>query len=203
MARPVLTFLIIALILAACGDSSPTPVNQLVPSAQPTAQPTLTPQPVPTTTTLARTKSQDEDDIREAILRTQFAYVAGNVASRAFPMSQYYCLGFETTRQSASNLQDPPQSLLDRFKGNNPPVVKASECVMTQDKGDLNKVVLKSSSEPAMFWGIGRINWLSDNKAELEISYLRAFMDVGGTVFQLERENGSWKVTGSTLTWIA
>ena len=74
---------------------------------------------------------------------------------------------------------------------------------MTQDKAELNKVVLKSSGEPAMFWGMGSITWSGDNKAELEISSLYAFNGTGGTVFQLERENGSWKVTGSTLTWIA
>ena len=201
MARPVLIFLILALslVLAACGDSSATPANQAGASAQPAAKPTPTPPPG-STTPPARTKSQDEDDIREAILRNQFAYVAGNPG---YPASQYYCLGFETTRQSASNLQDPPQALLDRFKGNNPPVVKASECAMTQDKAELNKVVLKSSGEPAMFWGIGSITWSGDNKAELEISSLYAINGTGGTVFQLERENGSWKVTGSTLTWIA
>ncbi|MBN9386645.1 MAG: hypothetical protein J0I20_01215 [Chloroflexi bacterium] len=180
---------------------SPT-VSPSLQVGQPTSitQPTATSQSASTlANNITPENPKDEDAMREALLRYRF----GQVNLSSYPDSKYYCLGFETTRQSASNLQDPPQALIDRFQGNNPPVVKASECDMVGDNMDSKKVVFKNSGEQAIFWGLGNINWSDNNKASLELSYLYAFNGTGGSIFQLERQNGSWKVTGYTLTWIA
>lgn len=202
LSRSTPIFLVLCLFLSACGVDKPTPSNFTVPSIQSTEQQTkiisATVQPILPATSSTKVlvrSSQDEDNIREVLLRYRFAQLIGNPS---YPTSNFYCLGFETTSQSPSNLIDVPQPLLDRFGGSNPPVVKASECAMVQDK-----VVLISSGEQAIFWGIGTISWSGDNKASLEISYLYGFNGTGGTLFQLERTNGSWKVTGSILTWTA
>lgn len=206
MARLFLTTIfVLILCLSACGDMSRTP-NSTVQSA---VQSTEKIQPSPTnnvstpTTAITVTpgSSQDEEDMREALLRYRFEEVVSKQAS--YPDSKYYCVGLETTQQSASNLTDLPQSFLDRFKGNKTPVVKASDCAWIGDKDDSKKVVFKSSGEQAIFWGLGNVNWSSKDKAELELSFLYAFNGTGGSIFQLERQNETWVVTGYTLTWIA
>ena len=207
-------------LLAACGDSQltpatlPPPASQATPTSQltqtlaSTTQPSVTvkttaattqataqPDPVvsPTATAAARTPLE-EDNIREAVLRYRFEQVS--VTYTSAPISQFYCVGLGETVDIA-RLQDSPQAFLARFQNNKPLVRKASDCAFNQDK-----VEVKNTGETATIWVIGRIKWLGDNEAELEISYTRAFMDSSGTIFQLKKENGGWKVTGSTRTWI-
>lgn len=202
LARAFLVFLVLCLFLAACGDSSPAPTFQSVLTFEAAAQPTLQPTPdiqLSPSTGITPGSPQDEDNVKETLLRYRFA----EANSSSYLDSKFYCLGFETTRQSPSNLQDPPQTLLDRFQGNNPPVVKSSDCALVGDKEEYKKVLSKSSGEQATFWGLGSVNWSGKDKAELELSYLYAFNGTGGSIFQLERQNGTWKVTGYTLTWIA
>lgn len=164
MVRFLMLIFVLALFLSACGDMSPT----LRPSVQTAAQPTSTTQPTATGQSDSTTANniipgspQDEDAMREALLRYRF----GQVNLTSYPDSKYYCFGFETTMRSASNLQDPPQALLNRLKGNKPPVVKASECDMVGDKMDDQKVVFKNSGEQAIIWGLGSVNWSGKDKA--------------------------------------
>lgn len=211
------------ILLSACGDSqpvqatSPQPANQATQTSQitqtlhstaqpsviikttaattqaPATAPQISPTVSPSTSAVARTP-EEEDIIREAVLRYRFEQVRASYTSA--PVSQYYCIGLGETVEIAK-LQDSPPAFLARFQNNKPPVRKASDCTFNKDK-----VEVKNTGETATIWVIGSIKWLGNNEAELEISYTRAFMDSGGTIFQLKKENGGWKVTGSTRTWI-
>jgi hypothetical protein len=198
MARLFLMLFVLCLCLAACGDMSPTPL----PTVQPAAQPTPTTPPTADSKVTPGT-SHDEDNIKEAILRYRFEATAELYTKEGGPPWKYYCLGSGTTLYGVQGLSDLDQAFLERFKGNNPQVVKASNCIMVDDKVFYKKAVLKTSGEPVRFWAVSAVTWLGKERVELEISLHGDFGDGEGKVYQLERQNGTWQVTGSTRTWVA
>jgi hypothetical protein len=169
------------LTLAACGESQPAPTNQPVIAM------------TPAETGGAARSAEEADNIREAVLRYRFSHSVGG----PMPSGKFYCISLSSTMHT-SNFIDPDEAFLRRFDGNIPPVIKASGCTVLPDR-----VIAKDTGEKSMIFGVDQPKWLSDTEAEIEASYCGAEADVGGTVYQLKKENNRWSVQGSTRTWIS
>lgn len=93
---------------------------------------------------------------------------------------------------------DPPDELMKRFAGNQPPVRRRSECRATT-LGDFDK----KTGERGLVFRIRIIEWKSDTEVAVEGGYHEHGLSASGNTYTLKKENGKWKVTDDKMDWIS
>jgi hypothetical protein len=130
----------------------------------------------------------DEDRIREAVYRYQFAdNVSGLGASASF-----YFLRVEGGG-------DPSSRLLEQFAGQTPAVKPVSASTL---EAGTAQVVDRESRLPGLIFEIDEIRWLGGDEVEVEGGYEEASESAVGSVFRLAKEDGHWRVVSSQMLWI-
>lgn len=121
--------------------------------------------------------SQDLEDIRETVFRYQFGMPAA-----------FYCVALQDN-------QDPSEELMQRFKNNNPPVKRRSECSISPTKDDPGgPVVHPASSKYGILFTIHSINLSVLNKVEVDASRYLGGLHGETHRYRLIRKDGKWKV---------
>ncbi|RMG51792.1 MAG: hypothetical protein D6723_10040 [Acidobacteria bacterium] len=136
-------------------------------------------------------RSDAEDDIREAVFRYQFQHNHSGLQQQA----DAYCLSFG--RPGA--YQDPPDAFLKRFRDHVPPVRRASQCEISPPHGVIDKA---TGGKGLIFW-IATIRWVNDEEVEVEGGYYEAGTSASGNLYRVVREHGRWVVKQDKLLWIS
>ena len=129
----------------------------------------------------------DADDIREAVFRHMFQKNASSLRQSA----AVYCLSIAGG--------DPGDAFMSRFGKHQPPVKKASECVVSEAHGVLDK----ATSARGLIFRVVKIEQTGDAKATVEGGYYEGNMSASGNIYTLEKMNGVWRVVGDVMLWIS
>jgi len=187
----VMSLLGIAVSLTACGTSNP----------QVTAIPPTPAGPVLAAPAARIARASAADDIREAVFRYQFQHNASGQQRRARVYG--LALGVESPGSSpptgAPADIDPSDAFMQRFTGNQPPVAKRSQCIVTHDTG----VHDAATGEPGLVFHVAGIVWASDREAVVAGGYYEGNLSASGNEYRVEYGSGSWVVTQNTMRWIA
>ncbi len=136
-------------------------------------------------------RSDAENDIREAVFRYQFQHNHSGLQQQA----DVYCLSFG--RPGA--YRDPPDGFMKRFRDHIPPVKKVSQCEVSPHQG----VTDKATGEKGLIFWITTIRWVSDDEVEVEGGYYEAGTSASGNLYRVVRQHGRWIVKQDKLLWIS
>jgi hypothetical protein len=136
------------------------------------------------TTQIVGSKTEQEDDIREAVFRHQFAHNASAIKQKA--KAYYLALG------SLINKRDPSSEFMQRFKGHKPSVERAS--LAEERYGRIRD---------GLIFYIVEIRWINENEVEVSGGYHEGNMSSSGNKYQVVRKNGKWVVKKDTMKWIS
>ena len=128
-------------------------------------------------------KTQAEDDIREAVFRYQFAHDA----TQQKPITKIYFISIE-------NNKDPDDRFLKRFAGSTPIVKQVSQAGYS--KNGIDSIIDKTSGEAGIIFSVGIVNWINENEVEVKGSYYVANLFAGGCNYRIVRTDNVWIVKG-------
>src|SRR6266508_2898683 len=109
------------------------------------------------TTQMVGSKTEEEDDIREAVFRHQFGHNASGIRQKA--KTYYLALG------SLINKRDPSSQFMQRFKGHKPSVEGAS--LAEQRYGRIRD---------GLIFYIEEIRWINETEVEVSGGYYEGNM---------------------------
>jgi hypothetical protein len=132
-------------------------------------------------------RDMDKQDIREAVFRYQFNHNASGQQQNA----KVYFLSLDQDK-------DPSNEFMERFKGTEPPVKKAS-----QASKSAGGVVDKETGERGLLFRITSIKRLGENEVEVEGGYFEAGQSASRNVYRVKHENGKWVVKEEKLKRIS
>ena len=167
------------------------------PSSLPTAPPSATaaggaPPAAPAQTASpsspAGVTQQDEDSLREAVLRHMFKTNASGMQQTA----KVFCIHLEKG-------VTPSAAFLARFSANRIRVVDAAGCDEDASRG----VVERATGAHGLAFRIDLIAWTDRDHATVNGGYYEAGLSASGNVYTLERKNGAWSVTKDEMQWIS
>lgn len=150
-----------------------------------------------------KTRAQQEDDIREVVLR----YLApdSKVSSsgayafkpRRYPKLKAYYFQVE----KKGGWTDPSSQLLERFAQHNPPVKRGSEAYRNSNARDISKISIqdKKTRAPGVLFTLWNIEWLSQNEVNVVGSYFAGGKNFDQRRFWLRSEHGRWTIFGKSL----
>jgi hypothetical protein len=136
-----------------------------------------------------KTRQLQEDDIREAVFRWQFANNASYDQNQK--NAQVYFLEV--------NGRDPPDTLIKRFTDHKPPVRKVSSCSPEGIKG----VRDKKTGQRGLIFRVTTVKWLSETEVTLDGGYHENGLSASGNTYTLKKENEKWKVTKDKMHWMS
>ena len=136
------------------------------------------------TTQIVGSKTEQEDDIREAVFRHQFAHNASAIQQKA--KAYYLALG------SLINKRDPSSEFMQRFKGHKPSVERVS--LAEERYGRIRD---------GLIFYIVEIRWINENEVEVSGGYYEGNMSSSGNKYQVVRKNGKWAVKKDAMKWIS
>jgi hypothetical protein len=128
----------------------------------------------------------DEDDIREAVFRYEFAHNASGQQQTA--KVYFLSLGKDT---------DPGDAFMSRFKDHKPPVKKRSQAT-----GQF-EVIDKETGERGLIFRVTAIKRLDENKVVVDGGYYEAGLSSSGNTYTVERTEHKWGVTKDQMNWIS
>jgi hypothetical protein len=128
----------------------------------------------------------DEDDIREAVFRYEFAHNASGQQQNA----KLYFLSVDKDK-------DPSDAFISRFKDHKPPVKKRSRAT-----GEF-EVIDKETGERGLIFRATTIKQLSEDKVEVDGGYYEAGLSSSGNTYAVERKDHKWVVTKDEMRWIS
>ena len=134
--------------------------------------------------------------VEEAVYRFQF----GDYRSGLQPASLTYCLA----RNTAAELlpwTDPPEALLRRFAGHQPPVKKVSLCRM--DLQNLNGVMDVETGGPAVVFRLAPPAWESDTEVVVDGGHHVNGLNGSGKTYRVRFQGGAWVVVEARWRWIS
>lgn len=132
---------------------------------------------------------KQQDDIREAVFRYQFAHNASGQQTGA----AVYCLWV------GEKATDPSDDFMRRFANHKPPVRKMSECKADPSHG----VIDKRTGAQGLGFRATSIKWLSDIEVEVEGGYYEAGLSASGNTYIVNKQKGKWVVSSDRMNWIA
>ena len=132
-------------------------------------------------------KTEQEDDIREAVFRHQFGHNASAIRKKA--KAYYLALG------SVLNKRDPSSEFMQRFKGHKPSVERAS--LVEERYGRITGI------RGGLIFYIEEIRWINENEVEVSGGYYEGTLSSSGNKYQVVRKNGKWAVKKDTMKWIS
>jgi hypothetical protein len=153
------------------------------------------PDPVPVPGSPAWRESQTFS-VEEAVHRFQF----GDYRSGLQWASWTYCLARDTATELLP-WTDPPDALLRRFAGHQPPVKKVSLCRL--DLQSLNAVTDVETGGPAVIFRLGPPRWESDTEVIVEGGHHVNGLNGSGKTYRVRLQGGTWVVVQATLRWIS
>jgi hypothetical protein len=154
----------------------------------------------------AQARQQQEDDIREAVLRKQmleWARGGDKGESEAKTKTEKgiaHYLNFRTLYVSVGK-KDPSDDFLKRFADIPRIVKKRSEAVVSKE--ERMPVVDKKTHERGIIFYVDSIRWLSDVSVEVEGGYHCDGLCGAGITFRLGLADGKWVVKDERMKWIS
>jgi len=136
------------------------------------------------TTQMGGSKTEQEDDIREAVFRHQFGHNASAIKQKA--KTYYLALG------SLINKRDPSSNFMQRFKGHKPSVERVS--LAEEGYGRIRD---------GLIFYIEEIRWINENEVEVSGGYYEGNLSSSGNNYQVVRKNGKWSVKKDKMKWIS
>jgi hypothetical protein len=136
------------------------------------------------TTQMVGSKTEQEDDIREAVFRHQFGHNASAIRKKA--KAYYLALG------SVLNKRDPSSEFMRRFKGHKPSVERASLAELKYGR-----------IRDGLIFYIEEIRWINENEVEVSGGYYEGNLSASGNKYQVVRKNGKWAIKKDTMKWIS
>jgi hypothetical protein len=114
-----------------------------------------------------------------------------------------YCLSVGTAplQSLTTEFNDPPQTIMQRFSGLEPPVKPVSQCSRSMDEGVRD--VPGGGGKPALILIAHNIRWLSDTEVEVEGGYYCGGECGSGRRYRMSLEGASWVVKEDVLVWQA
>jgi hypothetical protein len=149
------------------------------------------PEPVPGS---PRWREAQALSVEEAVHRFQFGDY------RLPPGSLTYCLA-RTTATERLPWTDPPEALLRRFAGHQPPVKKVSLCRM--DLQTLNGVTDAETGSPAVIFRLGPLDWAGDTEVVLDGGHHFNGLNGSGKTYRVRFQTGAWVVVEAHWRWIS
>lgn len=177
------------------------PIEPPTPPAGSASPPSQISPILPTTTvTLSpeEKRLRQEEEIRVALFRYQMA--------RNYEptwRATAYCLSVGTAplQSLTTEFNDPPQTIMQRFSGLEPPVKPVSQCSRSMDEGVRD--VPGGGGKPALILIAHNIRWLSDTEVEVEGGYYCGGECGSGRRYRMSLEGASWVVKEDVLVWQA
>ena len=133
-------------------------------------------------------RKDQEDDIREAVFRWQFAHNSSALKQKA--KAYYLRIGEKG---------DPSDAFMKRFAKDKPPVRKFSACT----SGPAEGVRDKATGERGLVFRISSLKWKTDTEVELKGGYYEGGKSSSGNTYTVKKEDGKWKVTADRMQWIS
>lgn len=119
-----------------------------------------------------------EPEIFEAVFRYQFDHNASGMQKQA----ERYCLYLPGEKS-------PDAAFLQRFAGNQPPVVAANQC--------------EGRSGKNLFFRINRLQWHRDNEVWVRGGYFEGNLSSSIESYRVLFKNGKWVVEGARMEAIS
>ncbi len=131
-----------------------------------------------------------EDDLTEAVLRYQFQQT--NISAR--PDVKALCI------QIGILNSDPSAEFLNRFEGNNPPVIKGSRCGFLPESGQMTN---KTSGSPAVSFTVSTVSGQLFGQAVVDASQVSGNLGGAGFSYTVKKQDNKWVVTDNLMNWIS
>jgi hypothetical protein len=143
---------------------------------------------------------QDDDNIRETVLRTLIdGFLSSRAESRYSRTIQVIFVGVDGGPDPTSEFfgWDPPDSFLSRFADIEFPVRPVSAASLWDDARE------RATGNPGVVFSAGSICWVSPNEVDVEAA--RWFGMTGGAsyTFHLTSESGRWVITSGVTHWVS
>jgi hypothetical protein len=142
----------------------------------------------------------EEDDIRETVLRS---YFFDNGSGLSTIVSTFYIEFITVDSLDPHDIPrivaraDPPDRFMNRFKGNNPPVKKASQCIYGPPPIDLETGTI------GLLFSIAGVKWISSMEADVYGEFRAGANNRGGDTFHLRKVDNKWVVFSRSWIWIS
>lgn len=130
-------------------------------------------------------REKQEDDIRETVFRYQFKHNASALQHNA----KVFFLALD-------NGSDPNDKFIERFKSNEPPVMKVSKSrVISKGVED------KRTGGAGLIFRVTTIKWITDDEVEVTGGYYEGTQSASGNLYRVVRDGTGWKVKTDSLRW--
>jgi hypothetical protein len=154
----------------------------------------------------AQTKSSAEDDIREAVIRSQMEQRLRNHDQRQKKTKNSNEKATEGERNLpvfyvSINGKDPSDAFMERFLNIPGTVKKVSSSKIDEQR--MNAVIDKSTGQPGIIFRADEVRWLGENSVEVNGGYFCGGLCAAAITLKLEREEGKWIVKSSITRAIA
>ncbi|NIM06827.1 MAG: hypothetical protein GTO55_09825 [Armatimonadetes bacterium] len=123
-----------------------------------------------------------EADINELIFRDQFKELPSNLREKV----SFFFLSLDG--------KDPSDEFMKRFEGNDPPVKKESECVVSSLEGGQVQIKDKETDEEGVKFRVHVIFWKTPEKGEVEVSYYASGQPASTRLYRISRDGDKWIV---------
>ena len=136
------------------------------------------------------------DDIREAVFRHQILYNYSGLQQNALA----YFIGIYVAGDSTKEgyYVDPSENLMARFRGESPPVKKASECNYS-----MNGVFDRVTGNQGLLFRIESIREIGKDEVEVQGGYFEVALSASGNLYTVQRIGNRWVVIKDVLIWIS
>lgn len=134
--------------------------------------------------------------VEEAVHRFQFVDSKTGLP----PSSLTYCLA-RSPQTELLPWSDPPEALLHRFAGHQPPVKKLSSCHM--DLRNLSGVTDVETGGRAVIFRVSPLLWESDTEVVVDGGYHASGLNGSGKTYRVRLQGGSWVVVDARWRWIS
>lgn len=128
--------------------------------------------------TAAPSHAVAEPEIYEAVFRYQFDHNASSIQKKATK----YCLELPGERP-------PDAAFLQRFAGNQPPIVTADHCERRSGKN--------------LFFRINRLDWHKETEVWVRGGYFEGNLSASTESYRVQLKDGKWVVTGARMEAIS
>lgn len=135
-----------------------------------------------------------EEDIREAVFRYQFAPNASGLQQAA----EFYCLSLGEVSDQGN--VDPSDELMRRLQDHRPPVKVVSQCANDMSQGVTDRA---TGQQHGLIFRVTSIKWINDIEVEVEGGYYEAGLSASGNIYYVTKESGQWVVKEDKILWIS
>ena len=140
--------------------------------------------------------SARDQDVMESVYRYQHEQFSPFFNTSIVCLSWGDPLGGEGLDESS----DPIDEFISRFFDLQPPVAKLSSCSLVNED-ECFSIVDGESGLDGLIFDVVSINYVGNEKAEVEGGYIQTCVSAAGHLFTVDLLNGEWTVTADILLW--